>query len=173
MREMDAMKLSRAALIMLPALALVGGHATGQELPPERADAVAMIKSSIDKASPSGDFHRIQGHVDLLDASKSVRFKLEIAPEVEYAIIGACDDNCGHIDLAVYDENDKLIGADRTGDLPKVLVPGKTGHTLIVRIDMVDCDESPCAYGVGVYEKQPRDPKAGRRTYEAAKSLLQ
>lgn len=167
------MTVSRAALACLVALITAGGSALGQQPPPERAAAFTKIEADIRDTSPGDDYSLTSGQVDLLEKGEVAGFELEVAVDTDYAIIGACDSECFEIGLAVFNEKGELIDVDRSGDSPIVLIPASKGGTLTVRIEMVDCDESPCAFGVGIFEKGAEDPDKAKRIYDAAKQLFQ
>lgn len=84
------------------------------------------------------------------DAEES--FTLDLTGDREYAIVGACDNDCSDMDFWLYDENDNLIDSDTsTDDVPVVRVtPSWTGQ-FRVRVKMYACSANPCYYGIGVF----------------------
>ncbi|MEM6256500.1 MAG: hypothetical protein AAF821_26625 [Cyanobacteria bacterium P01_D01_bin.156] len=81
---------------------------------------------------------------------ESIRITLEGG--VSYGLIGVCDEDCGDIDLHLYDENDNLIDSDTQGDdYPVIQVqPEWTGPFSIV-VEMPNCAAAYCYYGLGAY----------------------
>jgi hypothetical protein len=167
------MKMSLTALACLGAFAIAGGAALAQPPPPERAAAFTKIKADIRDTSPGGDYRLTSGHVDVLKKGMMVRFRLEAAADTDYAIVGACDSKCSEIDFAVFDEKEELIDIDQSGNSPMVLIAASRAKTLTVRIDMVDCEESPCAFGVGIFEKGAEGPLNTKRLLDTAKLFSQ
>lgn len=167
------MKTLRVALVCLGALSGIANEGSAQQASSARAQAIAEIQAEIDRSSPGEEFHRSQGTTDALEKGKTARFRFDAAPETEYAIVGACDENCSEFDLFIFDESDNLVGADQGGGSPMVMVAANAGKALTIRVDMVDCDESPCSFGVGIYEKPASDRDSNRRAYEAAQQLFQ
>jgi hypothetical protein len=79
-------------------------------------------------------------------------FTLDLDGDRNYAIVGACDNDCSDLDFWLYDENDNLIDSDTsTDDVPVVRVtPSWTGQ-FRVRVKMYACSANPCYYGIGVF----------------------
>lgn len=84
------------------------------------------------------------------DAEES--FTVNLTGDRNYAIVGACDNDCSDMDFWLYDENDNLIDSDTSADdVPVVRVtPSWTGE-FRVRVKMYACSTNPCYYGIGVF----------------------
>jgi hypothetical protein len=102
-------------------------------------------------------------------ATESVTFRLRRG--IRYAIVGVCDQDCGDLDSRLFDPAGREIGRDaEKDDTPVIeLVADKTGEYEL-RVEMAECADEPCAFGVGVFaagedefEKQVRQQieKAG------------
>ena len=67
---------------------------------------------------------------------------------MSYRILGVCDNDCRDLDLALYDENGKLIGSDqKVDDLPAVSVTPSWTGPFTVRATMASCRTRQCLYG--------------------------
>lgn len=87
------------------------------------------------------------------DASQTRRIRLQA--NVEYAILGACDDDCSDLDLELYSaQGTTMIDSDVEGDkFPMVTVtPTRTANYRIVT-KMFACSNQPCYYAVGVFRR--------------------
>ena len=72
-----------------------------------------------------------------------------------YTIIGVCDEDCGDLDLILYDGNGNTIDVDESStDYPIVEVMPRWTGNFYVRADMYQCSVAPCYYGVGVFAEQ-------------------
>ncbi len=83
----------------------------------------------------------------------NVSFDLPVYPDRTYALIGACDQDCGDIDLYVRDGSGYEIDKDtETDDSPVVTFTSQRGETYSARLRMYNCDTSICYYGVVMFE---------------------
>ena len=96
-------------------------------------------------------------------ADETVTFRLRRG--VRYALLAVCDQDCGDLDVRLFDPSDREVARDvQKDDTPIVeIVPDKTGEYSL-KVEMAECSDQPCAYGVGVYaagedefDKQVRD----------------
>jgi hypothetical protein len=73
---------------------------------------------------------------------------------VRYVLIGVCDDDCGNLNMKLYDDDDYLIAQDtaRTTTPDLEIMPEHT-QTFTVHMSMRRCDADYCYYGLGVYSK--------------------
>jgi hypothetical protein len=73
---------------------------------------------------------------------------------VGYMLLGVCDDDCGNLNMKLYDEDGAFVGQNsgRTTTPDLEIIPEQT-QRFTVRITMKRCDEDPCYYGLGVYSK--------------------
>jgi hypothetical protein len=71
-----------------------------------------------------------------------------------YAIAGSCDQDCGDLDLEIYDDNGNLIGSDiEPDDFPILSVQPRWNARFTIRTHMAQCSNAPCRYGIGVFGK--------------------
>ena len=90
--------------------------------------------------------------VDNLDDDQEDSFTVNLRADREYAIVGACDEDCEDLDFWLYDENDNLIDSDTsTDDVPVVRVTPRWTGTFRIRVKMYACSSEPCYYGIGIF----------------------
>lgn len=84
------------------------------------------------------------------EETEEVSFRLRRG--VRYAFVGVCDQDCGDLDIRLLDPSDREIGKDvEKDDVPVVeFVADKSGE-FTVRVEMAECSDAPCAYGIGVF----------------------
>ena len=84
------------------------------------------------------------------ETEEAVTFRLRRG--VRYALVGVCDQDCGDLDLRLFDPGDREIGKDvEKDDVPVVeLVADKSGEYTL-KVEMAECSDNPCAYGVAVF----------------------
>ena len=69
--------------------------------------------------------------------------------------MGACDNDCTDLDLKLFDENWNAIDSDTDDDSgPMVGVTPARTAVFHVRTIMVNCVDSPCAIGLGVFSNE-------------------
>ncbi len=86
-----------------------------------------------------------------IDAEQSVRIDLNLPADSAVEIMGDCDEDCFDLDLAVYDQDGKIIGEDRADDYYPIVQFETGAETRVtIEIDLVDCSASYCygAYSV-------------------------
>jgi hypothetical protein len=72
----------------------------------------------------------------------------------DYQIVSVCDQDCGDIDLCLYDQNGNKIGCDETSDdVPVIAVSPKWTGKFELRVTMYDCDINPCSFAIAVFGK--------------------
>lgn len=83
-------------------------------------------------------------------ATETVTFRLRRG--VQYAFVGVCDQDCSDIDTRLFDPAGQEIGRDAAKDDTPVieLLADKTGEYTL-RLEMAECTDEPCAFGVGVF----------------------
>lgn len=70
----------------------------------------------------------------------------------DYTIVGVCDEDCGDIDLAIYDESDELIDEDvLEDDYPIISASPIKDQLFTVDVDMYECDVEPCYFGIAIF----------------------
>lgn len=91
---------------------------------------------------------------DEIPEGESATYTFNINPRKSYFVYGACDDDCYDIDLLGEDRDGDLVDLDdEDDDIPLLIIlPGETGRSLTVTLDMAGCDTDVCVYGIGLYE---------------------
>ena len=94
-------------------------------------------------------------YVESLRESRSHTIRLTLRADESYSIVGVCDNDCSDLDFKLYDDADNLIDEDmETDDTPIVSVtPRRTGEFRL-SVQMADCTNEPCYFGVGVWRKR-------------------
>lgn len=70
----------------------------------------------------------------------------------DYTIIGVCDEDCGDIDLAIYDDGDALVDEDvLDDDYPIISASPLSDELFTVDVDMYECDVEPCYFGIAIF----------------------
>ncbi len=72
----------------------------------------------------------------------------------DYLIIGACDGDCGDLDIALLDEYDNTVARDtETDDVPVVELSLKNQGRYQIQVTMYSCSVEPCYFGLGIFYK--------------------
>jgi len=91
-------------------------------------------------------------YVDSLEDNGSDSLTLNLQAGTSYAIVGVCDEDCGDIDLRLYDAKGNFIDSDtHSDDNPVVTVTPRWTSNFKVQVKMASCSHSPCYYGVGAF----------------------
>jgi hypothetical protein len=112
------------------------------------------VRERVAAASDAGEVLVGDIMIDAMAAGESREYDFTIDPKKKYWVYGACDTDCGDIDLFASDASGEVINQDIEDDAGPILLigAGDAGRTLTVSIDMIDCDTDVCVAGVGVYE---------------------
>ena len=91
---------------------------------------------------------------DEIEEGESASHTFRINPRKSYFVYAACDDDCGDIDLFGENDDGDVVDVDEEDDdIPLLLVlPGESGRSLTVTLDMAACDTDVCVYAIGLYE---------------------
>ncbi len=143
----------------------------GLAVPPAHAQWLEQIMSQIgefrDRVADLG-YHLIDAKTGSLNNGASTTVTLRLVSGRAYAIFGACDDDCGDLDLRLYDASGTEIDEDVEIDaVPVVRASASQGAGFTVEVLMVECSSQPCFWGLGVFEQSTAvgkgDPQATRR----------
>ena len=92
---------------------------------------------------------------DSLDEDDSDTLTFTLKEGMEYRIYGVCDNDCSDLDMTLYDENDNEIAEDATtDDIPIVQVSPKWTGKFSLEVEMYECDDEPCFYGIAILGKE-------------------
>lgn len=89
----------------------------------------------------------------------------------DYRLIGVCDQNCGDLDLALYDQNGTLVAQDQSADTRPVVggVPSYTGN-FTIQAHMFACNAPQgCYYALALYGR----PAQQSSNYSKLDAILQ
>jgi hypothetical protein len=80
----------------------------------------------------------------------NVPINLEVGGD--YRIIGVCDNDCGDLDLFLYDQNNNIVSQDNLTDAtPVVSVAPQWSGPFVVQAVMHNCTVAPCFYALVLY----------------------
>lgn len=116
--------------------------------------------------TPTGD-----RWVGALDAGGTEDQMATLGGGADYAFIGACDEDCTDMDLALYGPSGDMVAEDTEPDANPVLeLRGVRGGEHRVEVRMYTCSSEPCYYAVGLFKRTgdflmplTRMPEAKRR----------
>ncbi len=84
-----------------------------------------------------------------LGRGQEMRFTLTLAEGTEYRLVGACDNDCGNLDLALFDPTGREVAQDRMADaIPYLRYTSQTGGTFRLAVNVVDCARPTCDFEV-------------------------
>ena len=90
-----------------------------------------------------------QVYYDSLSENDEDLLSVNLDSDYDYIIVGACDNDCSDIDMALYDENDNEIDSDNeTDSLPILNVSPAWDGEFSISVSMYECSNAPCAYGI-------------------------
>jgi hypothetical protein len=114
-----------------------------------------QVLSQLDIASRvyrSQGYSPVLSDVDTLNEGQTMNYTLTLRSGRNYAILGACDEDCADLDLYLYDGNGDLISNDaETDSYPEVRVSVSRGGEFYLKVTMYGCSSEPCYYGFQVY----------------------
>jgi hypothetical protein len=149
-----------AALIALPVMAGAQQPASSQQPATtsyrsqvlSHLDAVVTNLASQGFRTDESPFSRIP-LVGMLPGESSVMIEVHLEEGVTYLIAGACDEDCGDMDLALYDSGELIVQDIEEDAVPVIqVIPARTGYFLL-DITIYSCDDRQCYFGVRVLRK--------------------
>jgi hypothetical protein len=86
-----------------------------------------------------------------LEDGESTTWTVTLQAGREYKLIGACDVDCGDLDLELFDEYGYSVDEDYAGDdYPVVVVRPPYTQRYSFEVSMADCWYEPCGYMIGI-----------------------
>ena len=112
----------------------------------------ALLERAANATSSNGFVETHDSRLSSLKDDESETWTIKLNAGTEYRIIGVCDNDCSDLDLKLFNAAGTNVSEDvETDDVPVLLITPPATREYTVRAIMVDCDASPCRYGVGVY----------------------
>jgi len=88
------------------------------------------------------------------------RHSVELDRAGTYLIQAYCDNDCSQLDLSIRDASDSVIDSDKGAtDDPVLVVIASVPGRYVMRVAMLSCTVSPCAYGVRLYRATRSRPQ--------------
>ena len=73
----------------------------------------------------------------------------------EYTLIGACDNECGDLDLELYAPGGKLVAKHRGRSItPTLRAYLRPGVKYELDVNLSSCADAVCSYAVGIYRRR-------------------
>jgi hypothetical protein len=102
----------------------------------------------------NGGYELVDQDTGQLHLNRYEDLRISLRGNRRYIFTGVCDQDCGDLDLYLYDENDNLIDKDEeVDDYPMVSVTPAWNGEFVVRVRMAHCANQPCFYGLGTFRK--------------------
>ena len=110
-----------------------------------------QLKAVYEVAAESG--YSTQNYiVGTLNQGQSDTWTLTLYGGHAYLILGACDGDCGDMDIRLYDENGTEIDNDLSkDDVPAVEGFVETSARFTIQVEMYECSAEPCYFGLGIF----------------------
>jgi hypothetical protein len=103
--------------------------------------------------APTGD-----DWVSALDEGESEDQLVKLGGGADYALVAVCDEDCGDMDLAIYDPMGDLVAEDTETDAVPVLeIHGARSGEYRVEVRMYQCSSEPCFYAMGLFKRTRKD----------------
>ena len=121
-------------------------------------DQVKTQMEAIRLLAGLGDYEQVYDpYINIINAGMVENIDIPLDASVSYSIIGVCDEDCTDLDFVLYDDNGNEISTDReVDDFPLVEVTPQWSATFNLQVDMYQCNNQPCYFGVGVFaENKP------------------
>ena len=139
------LKIGLAAALILPSTAIANDK-WEQQVRTQLSFVQSMFEDD-------GYTRRGSVTVDSMTDDEVDNFTMTLSKGTSYTVIGVCDEDCGDIDLWIYDEYDNELAKDVSNDdVPMVsLNPNRTAEYRL-KVRMYDCDSEPCFHGFVVMQ---------------------
>ncbi|HYU31368.1 MAG TPA: hypothetical protein VEW48_04340 [Thermoanaerobaculia bacterium] len=143
------------ACVLVPVLLVLSVLATGPAaFGGQFTDQVRAQLLIAGVALLNGGFELVDQDTGHLHLNRYEDLRINLRGNRNYIFTGVCDQDCGDLDLYLYDENDNLIAKDEElDDYPMVSVTPAWNGEFVVRVRMAQCTNQPCFYGLGTFRK--------------------
>ena len=89
-----------------------------------------------------------------LDDDGKASHDMNVVGGVNYALFGACDNDCRDVDLIIYDSNGNVVKRDiAVDDNPLLLFTAARSAKYRIEVIMAVCNTEPCRYGLQLNSK--------------------
>ena len=129
--------------------AIITTVANSAEISEEQEQVICQLKETVERQNREGKklvFVPLLGRVS---TGKETRFTVQLIGEINYAIMGACDENCSELNLTLNNANGERIALDETQDGMPVISftpPSSSGYQITAIID--ECQTENCEFGI-------------------------
>ncbi len=91
-----------------------------------------------------------------IEEGESASHTFTLDPAKAYMVYAACDDDCFHLDMLGEDADGAWVDEDLAEDDVPILIvlPGESGDSLTVTVEMAACAADTCVYGIGLYKTE-------------------
>lgn len=87
-----------------------------------------------------------------LNNRESGSFSFNLRKGLQYKIVSVCDEDCGDLDLVLYDESGHQIDEDTTPDsMPIVEARPRWTGKFRLKVRMYECSQNPCFYAFNIF----------------------
>jgi len=87
-----------------------------------------------------------------MPAGQSTNYQFNLEAGGDYRIVAVCDNDCGDLDLLVYDTANNLIAQNREPDAtPVVSIAAHGSGPVAAQVVMHQCSVAPCFYAVAIF----------------------
>jgi hypothetical protein len=134
-------------------------QAAASQVPPQQAgqnvyaQQILQRLGQVEQAFVSQGFQQVSQPVTgQLNVGEHQNWPVTMNVGYDYRIVGVCDNDCGNIDLVIYDENNVQVAQDVLADATPVatVAPQWTGPFTAQAV-MQHCTVQPCYYALVLY----------------------
>ena len=120
----------------------------------DQLDAMlAQLEASAEEADATAI--SLETFEDLLASDTGHSYEVSTEAESSYAVVGACDTDCGDLDIIIANAAGETIAADETeSDVPVILFDSEEAATYTVTANLYNCAADTCYYGVRLIQLQ-------------------
>ena len=93
-----------------------------------------------------------------LGSGESEEHHVTLGGGADYVFMAVCDEDCGDMDMALFDPAGNLVSEDLEDDAnPVVSVSGAVGGEYTVQVRVLQCSQEPCYYALGLFKRTRED----------------
>jgi hypothetical protein len=129
--------------------AIITTAANSAEISEEQEQVICQLKETVERQNREGKklvFVPLLGRVS--DGGQT-RFTAKLIGEINYAIMGACDENCSELNLTLNNANGERIALDEKQNGMSIISftpPSSSDYQITARID--ECQAENCEFGM-------------------------
>ena len=142
-------------IIVIIGSTILAAAGKSAEMTEEQERVICQLKDTVERQNRNGNKLVFLPLLGRLSEGGETRFTAKLIAEVNYVIMGACDDNCNEFSLTLNNSNgERIVLGEKQDGMPIISFtpPFSSDYQVTVRID--ECKAENCEFGMLLFVPQ-------------------